>query len=128
MEFFVLVNFEDHIQIVVTPVHASDNGFSRALDKLVKLNKTFEKIGFATDAYLGFLTVSPENLGTGLQIEATIKLPNTKDETKTFETKLQESLHESKSVSVSITSDHEGSQTVHLQTMRTLAPNYNEMI
>lgn len=38
-----------------------------ALSRLLKLNQTFEKMGFATDAYLGYLTVSPANLGTALQ-------------------------------------------------------------
>lgn len=37
-EFFVLVNFEDHIQIVVAPENAKENGFGKALTKLIKLN------------------------------------------------------------------------------------------
>jgi protein-arginine kinase len=67
-EFFVLVNLEDHIQIIVAPENTHENGFGKALAKLIKLNLTFEKIGFATDSYLGFLSVSPENLGTGLSL------------------------------------------------------------
>ena len=73
-EFFVLINFEDHIEIIISPEIGANNNFPKALAKLIKLNQTFEKIGFATDSYLGFLLVNPQNLGTGLNIEATIKL------------------------------------------------------
>ena len=31
-----------------------------------------EKVGFAADAYLGYLTTSPVDLGTGLKIRATL--------------------------------------------------------
>ena len=31
-------------------------------------------MGFATDAYLGYLTVSPANLGTGMHFQGNIKV------------------------------------------------------
>ena len=40
--------------------------FKNALTRLIKLTHTFERMGFATDAYLGYLTVSPAHLGTGM--------------------------------------------------------------
>ena len=52
-----------------------------------KLTKTFDKMGFATDSYLGFLTVSPANLGTGMAFTATQVLDGkkrTKDEEKSL--------------------------------------------
>jgi len=36
--------------------------------KLAKLQKAFEKIGFAQDPILGYLTVSPKVLGTALHM------------------------------------------------------------
>jgi len=38
------------------------------------LNATFEKIGYATDSYLGHLTVCPSNLGSGLSLSASVRL------------------------------------------------------
>lgn len=100
-EFFVLVNFEDHVEIVVAPEHAAQNGINNALTKLLKLNSTFDKIGFATDAYLGYLSVSPQNLGTGLTIEATIKIAgdiNKPEGAQVLEDQLNEHLCYSKSI------------------------------
>lgn len=65
-EFIVLVNFEDHIQIMMLPRDGISGNFKSALTRLIKLTNTFERMGFATDAYLGFLTVSPAHLGTGM--------------------------------------------------------------
>ena len=65
-EFVVLVNFEDHIQIVMLPSQGVMGNFKIALTRLIKLTHTFERMGFATDAYLGYLTVSPAHLGTGM--------------------------------------------------------------
>lgn len=132
-EFFVLVNFEDHIQITVAP-ELTENSIDRALAKLIKLNQTFEKIGFATDSYLGFLSVSPENLGTGLSMEATVEVAGTDkpDRGRELEHKLHEHLFYSKSVKVKVDDEqHEDgsiSHKVHLHSMQSLAPNYNEMI
>ena len=44
------------------------NQFLRRFIKLAKLIKVFEKIDFSTDFSLGYLTVSPLNLGTALNI------------------------------------------------------------
>ena len=65
-EFVVLVNFEDHIQIMMLPSQGVMGNFKNALTRLIKLTHTFERMGFATDAYLGYLTVSPAHLGTGM--------------------------------------------------------------
>ena len=73
-EFVVLVNFEDHIQIIMLPETGRYNNVRRSLQRMDKLTKTFDKMGFATDAYLGFLTVSPANLGTGMSFTATMML------------------------------------------------------
>ena len=40
------------------------------LTRLIKLMHTFEKLGYANDPYLGNLTVSPQNLGTSLTLQA----------------------------------------------------------
>jgi protein-arginine kinase len=52
----VLINFEDHIDIIMTPPNSD---LRKCMSRFVKLNHTFEKIGFASDAYLGSLTASP---------------------------------------------------------------------
>jgi protein-arginine kinase len=36
--------------------------------QLKKLVAAFDKVGFAVDAFLGYLTTSPLNLGTGLKL------------------------------------------------------------
>lgn len=70
-EFVVLVNFEDHIQIITI----SNNGdHNKSLSTLIKLLSKFEKMGYARHSTLGFLTASPKNLGTGIHIDAKIKL------------------------------------------------------
>lgn len=71
-EFVVLVNFEDHIQIIMLPRAGVPRNVRNALTRLVKLTHTFEKMGFATDAYFGFLTVSPAHLGTGMHFRGSI--------------------------------------------------------
>ncbi len=43
------------------------------LARLIKLVHTFEKLGYASDPYLGHLTTSPKNLGTSLILEADLK-------------------------------------------------------
>ena len=48
------------------------NNVKNALTRLIKLTYTFEKMGFATDAYLGYLTVSPAHLGTGMHFQGSI--------------------------------------------------------
>lgn len=62
-DFVVLVNFEEHLKIVVLRDIVSEEGkpdtLAQGFTRAVKLLNTFEKIGFATDPYLGYLTVSP---------------------------------------------------------------------
>jgi hypothetical protein len=78
-QFVVLVNFEDHIEIVILPEHrtnpsqVTNDNMREGLLRLIKLMHTFEKLGYATDPYLGNLTVSPKNLGTSLFLEADLK-------------------------------------------------------
>ena len=79
-EFVVLVNFEDHIQIIMLPESGVQNNLKNALTRLVKLTHIFERMGFATDAYLGYLTVSPQHLGTGMQFQGRITLESGSDE------------------------------------------------
>lgn len=49
---------------------------------MIKVLQSFEKLGYATDPYLGNLTVNPKNLGTALQLEASF----------TFEVKVDPSI------------------------------------
>ena len=73
-EFVVLVNFEDHIQIIMLPGSGVQNNVRTALTRLIKLTQTFERMGFATDAYLGYLTVSPLNLGTSMHFQGKVSV------------------------------------------------------
>ena len=80
MTFVVLVNFEDHLEIVILPEKNSQkDNIREGLTRLIKLLQTFEKLGYATDPYLGNLTVSPKNLGTALKLEADIIFDNKVD-------------------------------------------------
>ena len=56
-KFIILVNKEDHLEIVMLP--SSGEEILSSLDSLRRLLKAFDKIGFANDAYLGYLTTSP---------------------------------------------------------------------
>lgn len=77
--FYILVNFEDHLEVVLTP--ETGEKLLQGLLYLKRLMKAFDKIGFAVDAYLGHLTVNPLNLGTGLKIRATFNnLSKTEDD------------------------------------------------
>jgi hypothetical protein len=54
---------------------------------------------------LGFLSVSPENLGTGLSLEAVIKLPPSyakPDERRSLEEKLHDAIFYSKNIRVTV--------------------------
>jgi hypothetical protein len=78
-DFVVLVNYEEHIKIIVLRNKVSQiDTLSQGFTRLVKLLNTFEKIGFATDPYLGFLTVSPRNLGTAMHLECKLKFAQDK--------------------------------------------------
>jgi protein-arginine kinase len=67
--FVMLVNFEDHLQILAT---AQNGDISKPLNSISKVMTKFEKLGFSQDNTLGFLTASPKSLGTGLELHARI--------------------------------------------------------
>ena len=139
-EFVVLVNFEDHIQIIMLPETGRFNNVRRSIQRMEKLTKTFDKMGFATDSYLGFLTVSPANLGTGMAFTATQVLDGkkrTRVEVESIRQILNEGLSQAKGMVVDV--EEELSETdrmegvvsavrVKFSTKQTLAPNYNESI
>lgn len=58
-EFVVLVNFEDHIQIIMLPEKGARNSLKKSILRFSKLLGAFEKMGFATDGYLGYLSTCP---------------------------------------------------------------------
>lgn len=92
-------------------------GISRA----IKLLQTFEKLGYATDPYLGNLTVSPQNLGTAMKLWCKVGI-NAKDSQYNPE-ELKKQLNFEKSITYERLSD-----TEHLLgTNQTLGQNYNEM-
>lgn len=65
--FVILVNFEEHICIKML-----ENKLAPNLKQLRKLVKAFDRVGFATDAYLGYLTTAPQMLGTGLLVSGKV--------------------------------------------------------
>lgn len=105
-----------------------------------KLTKTFDKMGFATDSYLGFLTVSPANLGTGMSFKATMVLEGkkrTSEEVEMIQQILNERLILGKGMKLDIVPESSESDKIEglisslqitFETGQTLAPNYNEMI
>lgn len=69
---------EDHIEMVMLP--ESGKNMLQSLIQLKKLTRAFEKIGFANDAYLGNLTTSPKNLGTGMHLQCKFGTVNKSEE------------------------------------------------
>jgi len=82
--FVILVNFEDHVQVIVT---GKDGDLNKSLSVLIKILSKFEKMGYAKHSFLGFLTASPKNLGTTLEMGCKIKLKTqqSEDELQSFE-------------------------------------------
>lgn len=82
--FVVLVNLEDHVQVVSI---GEDGDLSKTLTTLIKVLSTFEKMGYAKHSTLGFLTASPKNLGTTLDIDLSISLQkeHSKEDLESFE-------------------------------------------
>ena len=70
-EFAVLVNFEDHIQVVSINEEGDVN---KCLGTLLKVLSKFEKAGYARHTTLGFLTASPKNLGTTLKLSCDLSM------------------------------------------------------
>lgn len=56
-QFVVLVNLEDHVEIIMLPENAQE--LTNCIIKFTKLINAFQKLVFAQDSYLGNLTVSP---------------------------------------------------------------------
>ena len=56
----MLVNLEDHTQLVVLPETATE--LSNLIIKLAKLIRVFENIGFTNDPLYRYLTVNSQNL------------------------------------------------------------------
>ena len=127
-EFVVLVNFEDHIRIIMLPGQeikkdpGSKEGpdFKTSIKRLEKLSSAFERIGYAQDPYLGNLTVSPIYLGTGMTITTEYKMQGQYRETTVDETK-QLALEHNCQATVS-------KGYIRLETCNYLAPNYNELL
>ena len=55
--FVVLVNHQDHIEVIMLP--ETTQQIMPSFKQLVRLMAAFEKVGFACDPYLGHLTTSP---------------------------------------------------------------------
>ena len=74
-----------------------------------------EKVGFAADAYLGYLTTSPVDLGTGLQIRGTL-------------TEIKSGLFDAMEIAEKsgMSLDTTDCQRVVLQSSETLKANMNE--
>ena len=112
-EFVVLVNFEDHIQIIMLPGQGIKKNVHNALTRLIKLNHTFERMGFATDAYLGYLTVSPAHLGTGMHMQGSISVDISKkseDDLMMIEERCRERISQGREMDLSFQRTSSGGQ------------------
>lgn len=121
-KWIILINFEEHIKIVVLKDKEDEaDTFNEGIRQLFKLVELFEKFGFANDQYLGNLTVSPKNLGTALNLFCEFNLHATDEELdRQILMDLQHRSH--------IKYDRH-SETLHsMTTLKTLAAGYNEMI
>ena len=82
--------------------------------------KTFEKLGYANDSYLGNLTVRPNMLGTGMKISTTFNLASN-------DTKLDKDLAYKLENDDLIEYKRVNSTQHTMSTLKTLAAGYNEM-
>jgi len=121
-KFVVLVNFEQHIKIITMKDNTNPNDtIFEGIKRLFNLLSTFEKLGFATDPYLGNLTVSPKDLGTAMKLSCTLILSPTDKELD-------------RDISMRLKNDYKidykkKSKKEHtLATLKSLAPAYNEML
>lgn len=68
----IMVNEEDHLCIQANAGGANLNG---AYLRAVSVDDCFEELGYAYDERYGYLTASPQNVGTGLLAEYLVFLP-----------------------------------------------------
>lgn len=93
---------------------------------MIKLMQTFEKLGYATDPYLGSLTVSPKNLGTALKLEIDMGFESKTD--NHIDKEVHDEINYGKSIQIINRLDDSNYADVKLISEQTLGPNYNETI
>jgi len=104
-----------------------DEGFAQGLQRAIRLEKTFEKLGYAVDPYLGNLTVSPRNLGTALKVKCTLKVEApASSEGKTAEAVKELSHRLFYESGMVFDQDASDLSLFHLETKPTLQANLNE--
>jgi hypothetical protein len=96
----------------------------KAFKTVNKLLNSFDKMGFATDAYHGHLTVSPEHLGTGIAIEGRVAYKHKFD--AVIPQDMLDELDYGKQLKLENQLADMSTRSVVLSTHQTLAPNYNE--
>ena len=52
----------------------ANDTLDQGIIRMIKILKTFEKLTYATDPYLGNLSVSPANLGTSMRLSCDVRL------------------------------------------------------
>lgn len=125
--FVVLVNFEDHLELIILPDKSHQNDtLKEGLQRMIKLLQTFEKLGYATDPYLGNLTASPRNLGTSLRLEAEVVFENRTD--GLIDKEVSDEIEFGKQIGIINRLKDAKHKDVRLETQQTLAPNYNEVL
>ena len=119
--FVLLVNFIDHIRIIsLSNKTVLNDNFNLGVQRIFKLIKTFEKLAYATDPYLGNLTVRPNQLGTGMKISMTFNLASN-------ETRLDKELAYKLENDDMINYKRINSTQHTMETLKTLGAGYNEM-
>lgn len=119
-DFLVLVNFEEHLKIITLPDKTNpQDGLLQGIHRTIKLLQTFDKLGYASDPYLGSLTVSPKMLGTAMKMSCTLGLNSSADIDQQLS---QQLVHER-----NIKYQNLGNGKYYLETQQTLAQNFNEM-
>ena len=111
--FVMLVNFEDHIQIIST---TSKGEIGNSLKWLSKILVEFERLTYSQDSSLGFLTASPKHVGTAMTLNAQIYTATSLSE-GTCETMFK---HHSCEIS------KVGKKHYNIATAKTLAANMSE--
>eukprot|EP00347_Sterkiella_histriomuscorum_P011380 403372676 len=125
--FVVLVNFEDHLEIIILPEKNNQkDSIKDGLQRMIKLLQTFEKLGYATDPYLGNLTASPKNLGTALKLEVDFIFENKIDHN--IDKEVNDEITYGKNISIVNRLSDGKHADIKLVSEQTLGPQYTENI
>lgn len=110
--------------MILPKVNAQNDTLRDGLERMIKLIQTFEKLGYATDPYLGNLTVSPKLLGTAMKLEASFHFENKVN--PMMDKEVEQEIVDGKCMHIENRMQDAKHNDVLILSQQTLAPSYNE--